>query len=114
MAYYAPGMGRAFHPRAVNFSRGWVHTSTWNLISMPILQFTQEIRNAVLMVHGENAHSRYFSEDAYKNMTSGSGEKWAANKELVVVPGAVHTDLYDKYEFIPFGRIEEFVGENLK
>ena len=83
MAYYAPGMGRAFHPRAVNFSRGWVHTSTWNLISMPILQFTQEIRNAVLMVHGENAHSRYFSEDAYKNMTSGSGEKCLTRDTLV-------------------------------
>jgi fermentation-respiration switch protein FrsA (DUF1100 family) len=112
MAYYAPD-GRAFHKRAVNFSRGWVNTSAWNLINMPILQYTKEIRNPVLMIHGEKAHSRYFSEDAYKDMTTGEGEKWAANKELLIVPGAVHTDLYDRKEFIPFDRIEEFFRKNL-
>lgn len=109
MAYYAPGIGRAFHERAVNFSRGWVNTSTWNLINMPILQYTKEIRSAVLMLHGEKAHSRYFSEDAYKNMTSGEGEKWAANKELVIIPDAVHTDLYDNLDKIPFDKIESFI-----
>lgn len=74
-AYYAPGSGRAFHKRAVNYSRGWVNTSTWNLINMPILQYTKEIRSAVLMIHGEKAHSCYFSRDAYKNMTTGDGAK---------------------------------------
>lgn len=113
MAYYAPE-GRAFHRRAINFNLGWVTTSTWNLINMPILQYTKEIRNAVLMIHGEKAHSRYFSEDAYRNMTTGEGEKWAANKELMIIPGANHTDLYDKYEFIPFDKIEGFFKANLK
>ena len=109
MAYYAPGIGRAYHERAVNFSRAWVNTSTWNLINMPILQYTKEIRSAVLMLHGEKAHSCYFSKDAYQNMTSGEGEKWAANKELVIIPEAVHTDLYDNLEVIPFDKIEAFI-----
>lgn len=109
MAYYAPGIGRAYHERAVNFSRAWVNTSTWNLINMPILQYTKEIRSAVLMLHGEKAHSCYFSKDAYQNMTSGEGEKWAANKELVIIPKAVHTDLYDNLEVIPFDKIEAFI-----
>lgn len=109
MAYYAPGIGRAFHPRAVNFSRNWVNTSTWNLVNMPILRYTREIRSAVLMLHGEKAHSRYFSEDAYRDMTSGEGAKWAANKELVIIPDAVHTDLYDNLGKIPFDRIESFI-----
>lgn len=111
MAYYAPGIGRAYHERAVNFSRAWVNTSTWNLINMLILQFTKEIRNAVLMIHGEKAHSRYFSEDAFKNMTTGEGEKWAANKELMIIPGANHTDLYDGGDnnYIPFDKIESFI-----
>jgi len=109
MAYYAPGIGRAFHERAVNFSRGWVNTSTWNLINMPILQYTKEIRNAVLMIHGEKAHSCYFSKDAFTNMTTGEGEKWAANKELLIIPDAVHTDLYDNLDVIPFDKIEDFI-----
>ena len=109
MAYYAPGIGRAFHPRAVNFSRAWVNTSTWNLINMPILQYTKEIRSAVLMLHGEKAHSCYFSRDAFANMTSGEGEKWAANKELMIIPDAVHTDLYDNLAVIPFDKIESFI-----
>lgn len=111
MAYYAPGIGRSFHERAVNFSRAWVNTSTWNLINMPILQFTKEIRNAVLMIHGEKAHSRYFSEDAFKNMTTGEGKKWAENKELMIIPGANHTDLYDGGDknYIPFDKIEAFI-----
>jgi len=109
MAYYAPGIGRAFHPRAVNFSRTWVNTSTWNLINMPILQYTKEIRNPVLMIHGEKAHSCYFSRDAFANMTSGEGEKWAGNKELMIIPNAVHTDLYDNLDVIPFDKIESFI-----
>ena len=113
VAYYAPKVGRAYHPRAVNFSRGWVNTSTWNLFNQPILQYSKEIRSAVLMLHGEKAHSRYFSEDAYKNMTSGEGEKWAANKSLMIIPGANHTDLYDQMDVIPFAAIKEFFNENL-
>ena len=109
MAYYAPGIGRAYHPRAVNFSRAWVNTSTWNLVNMPILQYTKEIRSAVLMLHGEKAHSCYFSRDAFANMTSGEGEKWAANKELMIIPDAVHTDLYDNLAVIPFDKIESFI-----
>lgn len=116
MAYYAPGIGRAFHERAVNFSRGWVNTSTWNLINMPILQHTKEIRNAVLMIHGEKAHSRYFSEDTFKNMITGEGEKWAANKELMIIPEANHCDLYDGggKDYIPFDMIEEFIRKAIK
>lgn len=109
VAYYAPEVGRAFHERAVNFSRGWVNTSAWNLINMPILQYTKEIRNPVLMIHGEKAHSCYFTKDAYANMTSGEGEKWAANKEMLIIPDAVHTDLYDNLDVIPFDKIEEFI-----
>ena len=115
MAYYAPG-GRAFHERAINFSRGWVNTYNWNLVNMPILKYTNEIRNAVLMIHGEKAHSLYFSQDAYRDMTTGGGEKWAANKELVIIPGANHTDLYDggeNQDKIPFDKIESFLKQYL-
>lgn len=76
---------------------------------MPILQYTKEIRNAVLMIHGEKAHSCYFSKDAFANMTMGEGEKWAANKELFIIPDAVHTDLYDNLDVIPFDKIEAFI-----
>jgi fermentation-respiration switch protein FrsA (DUF1100 family) len=110
-AYYAAPRGH--HERAVNFSRGWVTTSPLSLLNMPILQYTKEIRNPVLMIHGEKAHSLYFSKDAYKNMTSGSGAKWAANKELMIIPGANHTDLYDKMDVIPFDKIESFFTANL-
>lgn len=114
-AYYAPG-GRAFHKRAINFNLGWVTTSTWNLANMTILNYSKEIRNAVLMIHGEKAHSLYFSQDAFKNMTSGSGEKWAANKELMIIPEANHTDLYDggvDHKYIPFDKLESFFNTNL-
>ena len=110
MAYYTPG-GRAYHPRAVNFSRNWVNTSSWNLINMPILRYSKEIRSAVLVIHGEKAHSCYFSRDAFREMTTGEGEKWAANKELFIIPGAVHTDLYDNLEVIPFDKIEQFIRQ---
>ncbi len=112
-AYYAP-FGRAYHKRAINFNRGWTTTATASLLNTKLLAFSKEIRQPVLMVHGENAHSRYFSEDAYKNMTSGS--RWAANKELYIVPGANHTDLYDgglNKDKIPFDKIEEFFKKNL-
>ncbi len=110
--YYATPRG--YHERAVNFSRGWVMTSSLSLLNMPILQYIKEIRNPVLMIHGENAHSLYFSQDAYNDMTSGSGSKWAANKELMIIPGANHTDLYDGMDVIPFDKIESFFNMNLK
>ena len=74
---------------------------------MPILSYADEIRSAVLLVHGENAHSRYFSEDTFKRLTGD-------NKELLIVPGAVHTDLYDQVDVIPFDKIESFYKEYLK
>ena len=74
---------------------------------MPILSYAGEIRSAVLLVHGEEAHSRYFSEDAYKKLTGD-------NKQLFILPGAVHTDLYDNLNKIPFDKIEQFFREYLK
>ncbi len=115
-AYYGP-KGRAWHVRSINYQRGWLATSAWSLMNMPLLQYSKEIRSPVLMIHGENAHSLYFSKDAYKNMTSGSGAQWAANKELYIVPGANHTDLYDgglAHDKIPWAKIEEFFAKNLK
>ena len=87
---------RGFHSRSINSNGHWNMTSSLSLINMPILQFSNEIKNAVLVVHGENAHSRYFSEDAFKKL---QGD----NKELYIVKGANHTDLYDKK--IPFDKI---------
>ncbi len=74
---------------------------------MPILQYAHEIRSAVLLIHGEKAHSRYFSEDVYKKL---KGD----NKELIIIPNAVHTDLYDKLDVIPFNKMVEFFHKNLK
>ena len=74
---------------------------------MPILAYSSEIRNAVLVIHGEKAHSCYFSKDAFAKL---KGE----NKELLLIPGAVHTDLYDNLEVIPFDRIEAFYRQHLK
>ena len=76
-------------------------------MNMPILQYVGEIRSAVLLVHGERAHSRYFSETAYGKLTED-------NKELLIIPGANHTDLYDQIDIIPFGKLSEFFGEYLK
>ena len=76
-------------------------------MNMPILAYSNEIRTPVLMIHGENAHSRYFSEDAFKKLTGD-------NKELMIIPNAVHTDLYDNMEKIPFDKIEAFFKTNLK
>lgn len=115
-AYYAP-YGRAYHPRSLNFNRGWLSDASSSLVNTKLLAFSQEIRSPVLIVHGENAHSRYFGEDAFKNMTTGTGEKWAANKELYIVPGASHTDLYDggaDHNKIPWSKIEEFFKKNFK
>ena len=98
---------RGYHPRSVNSGLGWNVTSSLSFINMPILSYADEIRSAVLIVHGEKAHSRYFGEDAFKKL---KGD----NKELLIVPGAVHTDLYDNLEKIPFDKIEQFFREYLK
>ncbi len=97
---------RGFHVRSINSNGHWNMTSSLSLINMPILQFSNEIRNAVLIVHGENAHSRYFGEDAFKKL---KGD----NKELLIIKGANHTDLYDNLEKIPFDKLETFFKNNL-
>ena len=91
----------------INSGLGWHVTSSLSLINMPILAYSDEIRSAVLVVHGEQAHSRYFGEDAFKKL---KGE----NKELYIVPDASHTDLYDNLEKIPFDKIVEFYNQYLR
>ena len=102
---------RGYHERSLNSNGGWNITSSLSFLNMPILQYSSEIRSAVLLVHGEKAHSCYFSRDAFENMTKGS--KYTDNKELLIIPEAVHTDLYDKTDMIPFDKLEEFFKENL-
>ena len=104
-AYYKTERG--YHKRSLNSNGGWNKTSALSFLNMPILSYAGEIRSAVLLVHGEKAHSRYFSEDTYKKL---AGD----NKELLIVPGANHTDLYDNFEKIPFDKIEGFFREYLK
>lgn len=98
---------RGFHPRSINSNGNWNMTSSLSFMTMPILTYSPEIRNAVLMIHGEKAHSRYFSEDAFKKLTGD-------NKELYIVEGANHVDLYDQKDKIPFDKIENFFKTNLK
>ena len=103
---------RGYHKRSLNSNDGWNVTSSLSFINMPILQYSNEIRSSVLMIHGEKAHSCYFTKDAYNNMIKNS--KYTDNKELMIIPNAVHTDLYDKIDIIPFDKIEEFFRNNLK
>ena len=98
---------RGYHKRSLNSNGGWNKTSALSFLNMPILAYSDEIRSAVLVVHGEKAHSRYFSEDAFKKLKG-------SNKELLIVPGASHTDLYDNFEKIPFDKIESFYRTYLK
>lgn len=104
-AYYKTSRG--YHKRSLNSNGGWNKTSALSFINMPILSYSSEIRSAVLMLHGEKAHSRYFSEDAFKKL---QGD----NKELVIIPGASHVDLYDNLKLIPFDKIEQFMRTYLK
>ena len=103
-AYYKTPRG--YHPRSLNSNNGWNITSSLSFMNMPILQYSHEIRSAVLLVHGEKAHSRYFSETAYQKLT---GE----NKQLLIVPGASHVDLYDNMDMIPFEKLRRFFTEYL-
>lgn len=99
---------RGYHKRSLNSNGGWNVTSALSFINMPLLAYSGEIRSAVLMIHGEKAHSRYFSEDAFKKL---KGD----NKELMIIPGASHVDLYDNQAgVIPFDKIEQFFLKYLK
>ena len=103
-AYYKTPRG--YHERSLNSNEGWNVTSALSFLNMPILQYSDEIRSAVLVVHGERAHSCYFSRDAFAKLR---GE----NKELMIIPGAVHTDLYDQKDIIPFDKLESFFRQYL-
>ena len=98
--------GRAYHARSLNSNEGWASIGCMSFFNQPILKYSNEIRSAVMIVHGDKAHSFYFGKDAFEAMTSGN--KFADNKQLLVIPGAVHTDLYDNLDVIPFDKIEEF------
>ena len=98
---------RGYHKRSLNSNNGWNKTSSLSFINMPLLSYSDEIRSAVLIIHGEKAHSRYFSEDAFKKL---KGD----NKELLIIHGANHVDLYDNLQVIPFDKIELFFNRNLK
>ena len=104
-AYYKTDRG--YHLRSLNSNGGWNVTSSLSLMNMPILQYADEIRSAVMVLHGGKAHSRYFGEDAFKKL---KGD----NKKLVIVPGATHVDLYDQKDIIPFDEVETFFEEYLK
>lgn len=98
---------RGYHHRSPNSNGGINKTAVLSFINMPILTYISEIRSAVLLIHGEQAHSRYFSEDAFKRL---KGD----NKELMIIPGANHCDLYDNHSVIPFDKIEQFFNTYLK
>lgn len=104
--------GRAYHKRSLNSNEGWNVVGCISFMNQPILKYSNEIRSACLLIHGEKAHSCYFSKDAYENMTRNS--QYAANKELMIIPEAVHTDLYDNMDVIPFEKMASFFEENLK
>ena len=97
---------RGYYPRSLNSNGGWNVTGTMSFMNQPILQYSNEIRSAVLIVHGEKAHSCYMGRDAYAAMMEGNPNP--ANKELLIIPGAVHTDLYDRLDVIPFDKMANF------
>lgn len=98
---------RGYHPRSLNSNEGWNKIGCMSFINQPILAYSHEIRSAVLMIHGQDAHSCYFSKDAFQRLTGN-------NKELMLIPNAVHTDLYDNLEVIPFDKMTEFFKTYLK
>ena len=105
---------RGYHKRSLNSNGGWNVIGCMSFMNQPILQYSNEIRSAVLIMHGEKAHSCYFSRDAYTAMVKDN--PYADNKELLIIPDAVHTDLYDGggKDAIPFDKLEQFFEENLK
>ena len=108
--FYKTPLG--YHVRSVGGNGGWNISGCISFLNHPIMQYSNEIRSAVLMIHGEKAHSLYFSRDAYAAMINGN--PCPGNKELMIIPGAVHTDLYYKFDVIPFDKIETFMKEYLK
>ena len=108
-AYYKTPRG--YHVRSLNSNEGWNTIGTMSFLNQPILQYSNEIRSAVLMIHGEKAHSCYFSRDAFADMVKDN--PYAANKELLLIPNASHTDLYDQVDIIPFDKIDAFFRNNL-
>lgn len=98
---------RGYHARSLNSNGGWNKIGCLSFLNQPILCYSDEIRSAVLVMHGEKAHSCYFSKDAFKKL---KGD----NKELLLIPDAVHTDLYDRMDVIPFDKMEKFFHDNLK
>ena len=105
---------RGYHPRSLNSNGGWNVIGCESFINQPILHYSNEIRSAVLLIHGDKAHSCYFSRDAYADMLRDS--KYTDNKELMIIPGAVHTDLYDGggKGAIPFDKLQSFFAEYLR
>ena len=104
-AYYKTERG--YHKRSLNSNAGWNTTTSLSFMNMPLLCYSNEIQTPVLIIHGEKAHSRYFSEDAFKKLTG-------SNKELMIIPSASHVDLYDNLDKIPFDKLEKFFNDNLK
>lgn len=105
---------RGYHKRSLNSNDGWNMTGCMSFMNMPILKYSNEIRSAVMIMHGENAHSCYFGKDAFANMIENN--KYVENKELLIIPDTVHTDLYDGggKDAIPFDKMVEFFNKNLK
>lgn len=103
--------GRCYHPRSLNSNDGWNSIGCQSFINQPILQYSNEIRSAVLIIHGEKAHSYYFGKDAFDAMVNDS--KYTENKEMLTIPDAVHTDLYDNLDVIPFDKMDEFFKKNM-
>lgn len=108
-AYYKTQRG--YHARSLNSNEGWNVTGTMSFLNQPILQYSHEIRSAILMIHGDQAHSYYFGKDAFQNMIRNSA--YADNKEFLSVEGASHTDLYDQKDIIPFAKIQDFFDNHL-
>ena len=102
---------RGYHKRSLNSNGGWNVTGCLSFLNQPILQYSHEIRSAVLVIHGEKAHSCYMSRDAFANMMDGN--PCPENKELLLLPGAVHTYLYDRMDVIPFDKITAFFRQYL-
>lgn len=102
VAYYKTERG--YHPRSLNSNNGWTSTACGSLMNMRMFEYAPEIRSAVLIVHGEKAHSLMYSQDTFKLL---KGE----NKELMIIPGASHTDLYDRMDVIPFDKLESFFNK---
>ena len=102
--------GRCYHARSLNSNEGWNSLGCQSFMNQPILKYSNEIRSAVLIMHGDKAHSYYFGKDAYEAMIKDS--KYTENKELLTIPGAVHTDLYDNLKVIPFDKMQQFLKGN--